>query len=239
MLQKINDLVTSQIALVRLGPQADLASPGRDQQSRNRIDALVVLNAGTNLGCVAAWSPRALERADQRLTIFVNKNKGCTQVTPLFLSWAIGAVSSGQSVHHHAETRRAAAFDNSTPCAARDATHHSAGNGYGTTSKLPARCGQASNSLPHNRRPMPLAGALFLIASIAAASNGMDDEAVSDSASACGPVAVRPVASAERCVASRRPFPQLVLWRDLVAAAQARVPAVRQAEGMGSILKIV
>jgi hypothetical protein len=232
MLQKINDLVTRQVALVRLGSQADFASTRRDQQGRNRIDALVVLNAGANLGRVSPWSPSSLERADQRLPIFVNQDKGCTQVTPLFLSWAKGTVSSGQSARHHAETRCAAAFDNSTPCAARDATHHSDGNGYGTTAKSHARCGQGSNSLQHNRGPRRLAGVLFPVASIVAASNGMDDEAVSDSASACGAAAVRSVASVEHCVASRRPFPQPVLWRDLVAAAPARAPAVRQAEGM-------
>jgi len=231
MLQKINDLVTRQVALVRLGSQADFASTRRDQKGRNRIDALVVLNAGANLGRVSPRSPSALERADQRLPIFVNQDKGCTQVAPLFLSWAKCTVSSGQSARHHAETRCAAAFDNSTPRAVRDATHHSDGNVYGTTAKSHARCGQGSNSLQHNRGPRHLAGVPFPFASIVAASNGMDDEAVSDSASAWGAGAVRSVASVEHCVASRQPSPQPVLWCDLVAAAPARAPVVQQADG--------
>jgi len=236
MLQKVDDLVTGQVALVRLGTQADFASTRCDQQGRNRIDSLVVLNAGSNLGRVSPRSPRSLERADQRLSIFVNKDKGCTQVTPFFLSWARCTVSSVQSFRHHAETRCAAAFDNSTPCDARDAIHRSGGSAHRTTAKSHARCGQVSNSLQHNRRLMHLAGVLFPVASIVAASNGMDDEAVSDSASACGAVAVRSIAIVERCVASRQPFPQPVLWRDLVAAAQARAPAVRQADGMFQLI---
>jgi len=120
MLQEVDDLVTGQVARVRLGTQSNCASARRDQQSCNRIDPLVVLNAGPNLGCLPSRGPGSLERTDQRLPIFVNKYKGCAQVTPLFLSWATCTVSSVRSLRHHAGRRAAVAFDNSSLCAARD-----------------------------------------------------------------------------------------------------------------------
>jgi len=73
MLQEFNDLVAGQITLVRLGTPADFASAGCNQQSANRIDPLVVLQAGPNLGRLSSRCPGSLEGTDQRLPIFVNK----------------------------------------------------------------------------------------------------------------------------------------------------------------------
>jgi len=236
MLQEFNDLVAGQITLIRPGTQTDSTSAGRDQQRANRVDPLIVLNAGPNLGCLSLRCPGPLERTDPRLPIFVNQDKGCAQVTPLFLSWAIDTVSNVRSRHRHAGRKVAVAFDNSTPYAAGDTTPHSDGTEFQTDARSTAQCGQASNTPPHNRehtlpstRPAP-------VASIVAVSNDMDDRPALNSASACCAVAVCPVASVEHCGVSRPSRSQLVLGRDPVLSAQALASDVRQADRMSQLV---
>jgi hypothetical protein len=124
MVQELNDLVAGQVTLIRLGPQTELASAGCDQQCANGIDPLLVLKARPNRGRLSPRRPGPLKGADQRLPVFVDKDQGCAQVMPLFLSWAIDTVSSGRSQRRSAGRSGVVVFDNSTPYAARDTIRH-------------------------------------------------------------------------------------------------------------------
>jgi len=236
VLQEFNDLVARQITLVRLGTQTDAPSAGRDQQGANCIDPLIVLNAGPNLGRLSPRCPGPLEGTDQRLPIFVNKDKGCAQVTPLFLSWATDNVSSEQSRRRHAGRRGAVAFDNSTPCAAGDTTPHWNGIEFQTDARSNAQCDQASNSPPHNREHTPPSTRPAPVASTVAVSNDMDDREALNSASACYAAAVIPVASVEHCVVSHPPLSQLVSRRDPVVPTQVLASDVQRVDQMSQLV---
>lgn len=236
MLQEFNDLVAGQITLVRLGPQADSASAGRDQQSANRIDPLVVLKAGPNLGRLSSRRPGSFEGTDQRLPIFVNKYKGCTQVTPLFLSWARDTVSSGQSRPRHAGRSAAVVFDNSTSYAAGDTTPRSDDTEFQTDAGSTVQYAPASNSPQRTRAHWPPATGLAPVAATVAVSTDMDDRVGLNSASACYAVAVFPVASVEHCGVSRPPLVQLVPGRALVLPAQVLASDVRRAAWMSQLV---
>jgi hypothetical protein len=227
MLQEFNDLVAGQITLIRLGTQADFASAGRDQQRANRIDPLIVLNAGPDLGRLSPRCPGSLEGTDQRLPIFVNKYKGCTQVTPLFLSWARCTVSSERSRRHHAGRRAAVAFDNSNPSVARDTIPRWGDTEFETDAKSPEQSGQASNSPLRNPEHTPPSTGLAPVVSTVAVSNDMDDREALNSAFACYAEAVFPVASVEHCAGSRPLLSPPVPRRDLCVATQALAPDVR------------
>jgi hypothetical protein len=227
LLQEFNDLVASQITLVRFGTQADFASAGRDQQRANRIDPLVVLDAGPNLGRLSPRRPGPLEGTDQRLPIFVNKDKGCTQVPPLFLSWARDTVSSGRSRRRHAGRRAAVAFDNSNPSVARDTIPHWGDTEFQTDARSTEQYGQASNSLLRNREHTPPSTGPAPVVSTVAVSNDMDDREALNSASACYAEVVLPVAIVEHCAVSRPLLSLPVPRRDLCVAAQALAPDVR------------
>ena len=129
MAQEVNDLLAGQVAAIRLGAQFDLAPTRRDEQRTDRIDTLMVLKTGPNSRRLTPRCPSALERADQRLPIFINKYKGCAQVTPLFLSMAKCIASNGRSAYHPVETRRVAASDNSSPGGVTHAKRHWADTG--------------------------------------------------------------------------------------------------------------
>ena len=129
MAQEVNDLLTGQVAAIRLGTQFDLAAARCDEQRADRIDARMVLKTGPNLRRLTPRCPGALDRTDQRLPIFINKYKGCAQVTPLFLSMAKCIASNGRSPDHPVETRRVAASDNSSPGGVTHAKRHWADTG--------------------------------------------------------------------------------------------------------------
>ena len=207
--QEVNDLVAGQITLVRLCAQADLASARCDQQRANCIDPLVVLKARSHLGRVSPRCPGSLEGTDQRLPIFVNKNKGCAQVVPLFLSWARHTVSSGRSRPRCAGRSAAVVFDNSIPYAARDTTRSSGDTEFQTDAGSSGRYAPASNSPRRNHAHWPLSTELAPVASTVAASNDIADGAGVNPVSACPPVAVFPVAIVEYCEVSRPPLLQL------------------------------
>jgi len=236
MLQEINDLVAGQITLIRLGTQADFASAGRDQQCANRVDSLVVLQARRNRGRLSARGPGALEGTDQRLPIFINKDKGGTQVTPLFLSWATDTVSSGRSRPRHAGRHAAAVFDNSTPSAAGDTTPRSDDIECQTDARSTGRYAAASNNPLRTHEHRPPSTGLAPIAATVAVSADMDDREGLDSASVGYAVAVFPVASAEHCGVSRPPRMQLVPGRALVLSAQVLAADVRQAAWMSQLV---
>jgi hypothetical protein len=236
MLQEFKDLVAGQITLVRLGTQTDFASAGRDQQRSNRIDPLIVLNAGPNLGRLSPRRPCPLEGTDQRLPIFVNKYKGCAQVTPLFLSWAIYTVSSGRSRRRHAGRRAAVAFDNSNPYAARDTTPRWDDTEFQTDARSNERYDQASNSPPRNREHTPPSTGTAPVVSTVAVSNDMDDKEALNSASAYYAAAVFPLAIVEHCVVSRPLLSLPVSRRDLAVATQALASDVRQADRMSQLV---
>ena len=236
MLQEFNDLVACQITLVRLGTQADFAATGRDQQRANRIDPLAVLKAGPNLGRLSPRCPGPLEGTHQRLPIFVNKYKGCAQVTPLFLSWARDTVSSGRSRRRHAGRNAAVAFDNSTPYAARDTTRRSDDTEFQTDAGSTVRYAPASNSPRRNCEHMPPSTEPAPVASTVAVSNDIDDREVLNSASACYTVAVFPVAIVEHCVVSRLPLSQLVPERAPVLPAPVLASDVRRAARMSQLV---
>ena len=236
MLQEFNDLVAGQITLVRLGTQADFASAGCNQQSANRIDPLVVLQAGPNLGRLSSRCPGSLEGTDQRLPIFVNKYKGCTQVTPLFLSWARDTVSSGRSRPRHVGRRAAVVFDNSIACVAGDTTPRSDDTEFQTDAGSTVRYAPASNNPRRTREHWPPSTGLAPVASTVAVSNDMDDREALNSASACYAVAVFPVASVEHCGVSRPPLVQLVPGRALVLPVQVLASDVRRAARMSQLV---
>ncbi len=151
MSQEVNDLLTRQVAAIRLSAQFDLAATRRDEQRANRIDARVVLKTGPNPRRLTPRGPGALNRTDQRLPIFINKDKGCAQVTPLFLSSARCIASNGRSPCHPVETRRVAASDNSTPSGVTHAKRRWVDTGRQTTSRSPARSAPMSSSLRRTR----------------------------------------------------------------------------------------
>ncbi len=232
MLQKVNDLVTGQIATIRLRTPSNLASAGCDQQRSNRINPLIVLNAGAHRGRLSPRRPRPLEGADQRLSIFVNKDKRCTQLTPLFLSWATRTVSSAQSLRRHAEKRVAVASGNSTSCVATDTTPRWSHTGHQTNPKSNGQCDQVSNSPQHSRGHTPPSAGPSPVLSIVAASNGRDDGKPCGSVSVCLADARLLVATVEDCAASRPPLSLLGLRHGLVVATQALASAVRPVERM-------
>jgi hypothetical protein len=236
LLQEFNDLVAGQITLVRLGTPADFATAGRNQQRANCIDPLVVSQAGPNLGRLSSRCPGSLEGTDQRLPIFVNKYKGCTQVTPLFLSRARDTVSSGRSRPRHAGRRAAVVFDNSTSYAAGDTTPRSDDTEFQTDAGSTVRYAPASNSPRRTREHWPPATGLAPVAATVAVSNDRDDREDLNSASACDAVAVFPVASVEHCGVSRPPLVQLVPGRALVLPAQVLVSDVRRAAWMSQLV---
>jgi len=220
--QEIDDLVARQVAFVRLGTQSDDAFAWCDQQRCNRVDPLIVLNARPNSGSLASWRPRSLERTDQRLPIFIEKNQGRTQVMPLFLSWARYNASNAQSQPRHAERRHAAAFDNSSPCVARDTTPRWTCSGYQTDAQSAGQSARGSNSLRHVRKQRPLATKSAPVVSTAVVLNDKADAAVVRAASACCVAAAFPVASVARCGESRPQRSQPGSWRNPVAAMLGR-----------------
>lgn len=203
MSQEVNDLLAGQVAAIRLGAQFDLASARRDEQRADRIDTRVVLNAGPNSRRLTAGCPSALERADQRLPIFINKHKGCAQVTPLFLSTAKCIASNARSPCHPAEKRRVAASDNSSPCGVTHAKRRWADTGRQTTSRSHARSAPTSSSLPHTLGRRPLSAASVLAVSTVEQTSGQDVRDGLCSVFGVGRSAPR-VASGERCVCWRR-----------------------------------
>ena len=230
MSQEVNDLLTRQVAAIRLGAQFDLAAARRDKQRADRIDARMVLKTRPNPRRLTTGCPSALERADQRLPIFINKYKGCAQVTPLFLSSAKGIASNARSPGRPAETRRVAASDNSSPGGVTHAKRHWGDTARQTTSKSPARSAPTSSSLPHSlghRRPS--AGSVPDVSTVEPTSDWAVQEARC-SVFAVGCSGATLVASGEHCGCwPRRPgllrlgFCLAVIRRGLVSGVRLTV----------------
>ena len=225
--QEVNDLVTCQVALIRFGTQSNGAFTGRDQQRCNGIDPFMVLNARLNLGCLASWRPRSLERTDQRLPIFIDKDKGCIQVMPLFLSLAKYSASSARSRRRHVGKRRAAAFDNSTPCAVGDTTPHWRYTAHQIAAQLTARRVPRSNNLRHSRKQTRLSTKSALAVSTVAVLNDMADKAVATSVCAWYVAVTLPAASVARCGASHVQRLRPVSCYNLVVVDLMRVLGAR------------
>lgn len=226
LFQEIDNLVTRQVAFIRLRAQADDAFARCDQQRGNRIDSLIVLNARPNFGSLTSRRPRALEGTDQRLPIFIDKNQGCIQVMPLFLSAAKYSVSSAQLQPRHAEKRPAVVFDNSSPCVARDTTPRWNCIGYQTDAQSPAQCARGSNSLRRSRKQRPRATKSAPVVSTVAVLSDRDD-AVAVQAFAGGAAAACPAASVARCGESRLQHLRPGLRCNLVAAVLVRALGAR------------
>jgi hypothetical protein len=167
MLHEVNDLLPRQVAAVRLGPQSDPASSRCDQQCPNGVDMLIVLNTGSNPGCLPARCPSAFDRTDQRLSVFVNEYQGCSQVMPLFLSWAIRTASNEQAPDHHVERQHAVASGNSSACAVTDARLHWACSVHRIVSRSNRPCEPMSSNPQHNRRHARFGGAIASAAQFA------------------------------------------------------------------------
>jgi hypothetical protein len=113
MLQEIDHLFTSQIALIPLHPQLDPVSFGCHQQRADQVRPLVMLQTGANRWRLPARCPGALEWTDQGFATFVEKNQGCAQGLPLFLPTASDTVSNRQLQHHRVAAPAVVAFGNS------------------------------------------------------------------------------------------------------------------------------
>ena len=85
MLKKGNDFLARECVAIGLQMQFDLAFPRTDADSRNQVEAFIVLNARANDGRFTARSPRPFEWRDQRKATFIWKNERRAELLPLFL----------------------------------------------------------------------------------------------------------------------------------------------------------
>jgi hypothetical protein len=206
MMQKSNDLFAREAALIRPGPQSDLALSRCDQQGADRVYSLVVLDAGPNFGRLASRCPCPFDGTNQRMSAFIDKNKRRAQFKPLFLSWAKHNASSGRSLLHCAEMKLAEVSGSSTPFVAARAGPSWDDNGHRTTPRLRVRFDPASSSLRRNPAHTHRAVEPFPIASSAARSDGGDAPVTACSCVEFADV-VHPAASVEHCVALLPGFP--------------------------------
>lgn len=129
MPQELDPLITRQSALRPLHPQLDPLSFGCHQQCANQVGPLVRLQTGAQRWWLPARCPSAPKWTDQRFATFVEKNQGCTQAGPLFLSPASDNVSNRRSQPHRVEAPAVGAFGNSTSCGPAHARRHWGDNG--------------------------------------------------------------------------------------------------------------
>jgi hypothetical protein len=236
MLHKVNDLLPRQVAAVRLGPQSDPASSRCDQQCPNGVDMLIVLNTGSNPGCLPARCPSAFDRTDQRLSVFVNEYQGCSQVMPLFLSWAIRTASNEQAPDHHVERQHAVASGNSSACAVTDARLHWACSVHRIISRSNRPCGPMSSNPQHNRRHARFWGAIASATQFAVSSSGVAGQVTFGSVVARFADVVPLVANVGYSGASRRLLPPTRREGGHVARAEELVLAEWRVAGLSQLV---
>ncbi len=93
LLQKGDDLFSSQAVSVRADRQFDLVSTWTDQECAQQVQPLMMCQTGPDSWRTSTRCPTSLERRDQRETTFIFKHQRSQQFTPLFLSSARLVVS--------------------------------------------------------------------------------------------------------------------------------------------------
>lgn len=93
LLQKGDDLFSSQAMSVRADRQFDLVSARAHQECVQQVQPLMMCQTGPDSRRTTARCPTSLERRDQRETTFIFKHQRSKQFTPLFLSLARLSVS--------------------------------------------------------------------------------------------------------------------------------------------------
>ncbi len=124
LLQKCDDLFTTQAVPIRTVSQLDLVAIRADQKCAQQVQPLVVRQTGANGWRMSAPRPTSFERRDQREAAFIFKHQCGQQLTPLFLSLARPAASRKQSHPRRVGLPGAAASGCSSPCDPSSARHH-------------------------------------------------------------------------------------------------------------------
>lgn len=151
-MEKGNHLFSGQAVPVGLEAQPNSFSLRRNQQHAQEIKTLVMVDAGADDRRLAAASPAALKRRDQREAAFIFESPGSAQLPTLFLSWAVLLPSSAQWLRHPAGGDGVAVADCSNPSDPSHARRSSGDSGLQTIARSLGRSGRASNSFQHIRR---------------------------------------------------------------------------------------
>ena len=88
LLEKGNHLFSGQAVPVGLEAQPNSFSLRRNQQHAQEIKTLMMFDAGADDRRLAAASPAALKRRDQREAAFIFESPGSAQLPTLFLSYS-------------------------------------------------------------------------------------------------------------------------------------------------------
>lgn len=150
-LEKDHDFITSDGFVMGVQMQLDLPLSRTATPGPHQVQPRIVLNTGANHRRLTAWGPSPFEWGDQRKPTFVEKNEGCAQVLPLFLSVAKRSVSNEPGRPRPDARRAVAVFDNSSPAAVRDTKWYSIDSAPETNPKPVGRCALESNSRQHIR----------------------------------------------------------------------------------------
>jgi len=154
MLQEFDHLLTCYGALIQFHTQSDSVRFRADQQCPDQIGPLMMIQTRGHLRRLAARGPSALDRANQRFATFIEKNKGCAQRLPVFLSTASDSVSNKRLPPHRVETRPVVAFGNSTSSGRGDTKHYWLDTPHRITyESIPGHASRSSNHL-NNHKPL-------------------------------------------------------------------------------------
>ena len=116
LLQKSDDLFTTQAVTIRANGQFDLAPSWANQQRTQQVQPLVMRQAGAEGGRMSTRRPTPFERRDQREAAFIFKYQRGQQLTPLFLSLARPTASRKQWLPRHVGSPGVAPSGCSSPC---------------------------------------------------------------------------------------------------------------------------
>lgn len=89
LFEKSDHLFTGQAIPIRLDGQSDFLALGRNQQSAQNVETVVMINTRSNHRRLPAPRPSAFERRNQREACFIFKRQRGVQLANLFLPLAI------------------------------------------------------------------------------------------------------------------------------------------------------
>jgi len=119
--QKPEDVVTRQRIGRALNAHPQPPTFGRDHQSADQVQAVMMVQTGPDLGRLSDWAPTALQGRNQRKALLIQPNQRCLKGQPLFLPLVARWSASHQPPRHPARQGPVAAFDGSISSGARDA----------------------------------------------------------------------------------------------------------------------
>ena len=167
LFQKGDHLFTGQSMPVGLNTEPYPSALGRNQQRTQKIETLIVSDAGPLAGGLASSGPGAFERRDQREAAFIFQNEGRAQLATLFLSWVALPLSNVPPRPHPVARGSVGDVDCSSPSAASRARQHWGCSGPQTTPRSHVQSGRASSNLQRTRRHRRLGPEPFPAVSLA------------------------------------------------------------------------